>query len=126
MKSAMNPRMQEFLKLTEKNLQSLINEQNTLRFNFQLDMNSQIYDALNQTLSKSDLVSKLIKGKPLEQREAYFITQAMSFCLALEQNREEKANSLKKEIEYFRHCFLEDSEYWKIPIEYQTLCKFLE
>jgi hypothetical protein len=124
--SSMNPRMQEFTQLADKCLHNLLKEHKTCRFNFSLDMKSHAYDALEHTISRADMISKLIKAKPFYEREAYFVTGAISLYRALEQGNNERAEFLKSELEYFRHCFLEDSFCWRMPLDHETLAKFLE
>ena len=80
-----NQKMNKFLTLTKKDIWSLIEIHKMHRINFALDMKEEIGPALEKTIKSGNLVARLIKRKPKQEREEYFLSEANLFCNAIEE-----------------------------------------
>lgn len=116
--------MQEFLEAIKKNSNKLFEELQAKRFSLHLDFFVWDTMALKNTLKQTDRNNRILKGKPKTERINYFVDQAYHFCQAIEQG-DENAEEIRKELDYFKHCFLKDSQYSNIPTEYSALKSIL-
>ncbi len=118
--------MHYFLELAKKDLWCLADELKMLRLHFALDMSSGLHEIIGRTARDTDLVSRIIKAKHLHEREEYFLCEGNLFCHAVEEQNFELAKEIGADLEYFQHCFMEDSKYKGVPVRYQHLKPLLE
>jgi len=57
-------------------------------------------------LERNNLISRLISTKPRAERQVYYDTRVKLLRKAVEEERYEDAESLRKTTNYFRHCFM--------------------
>jgi hypothetical protein len=121
-----NQRLEDFLELKDKNIWKLVKELERANFRLRLDISAGLADFASRTASEGVLIAKIISGKPLREREEYFLCEARFICRAIESGDKEVAERAKYELGYFQHCFLEDSEMKVIPLTYNCLKNLLE
>lgn len=128
-----NKTIEEIIELQDKELYFLFNE--LLMSNLYLGMELTLrtiksrkldYEDLQPHLEKGIAISQIIKRRPVIEREDYFLTQASIFCNTIKSENYELSGKILKDLSYFQHCFLEDSELRKIKLHHEILREALQ
>jgi len=105
----------------DTDLWDLIDIVEEYRRDLKKDIEGECYDAMSETLRKTNVINNLIKNIPKEEREGYFLSMADKFCVEYENRNPETTSLIREELIYFRHCFLKDSAFSKCPVDYDML-----
>ena len=120
--------IEELIDLQDKEIYFLSNE--LLMSNNMLDLEIKIkdpesrelnYEDIKPHLGKGTAISQIIKRRHVIEREDYFFNSARLFCDFIKNEAFELAEKKYKELLYFQHSFLEDSELKRIKIHHEIL-----
>jgi hypothetical protein len=124
--------IEEIIDLHNRDISVLFNE--LIMSNIHLDVQLKLrthkqreltYEDIKPHLEKGIAISQLINQRHLIEREDYFLTSANVFCGSIKNENYELADRMFKDLSYFKHNFLADSELRKVKIDYEILSQGL-
>jgi hypothetical protein len=118
--------MTYFLIFAKQNIWQLMSSLNIANYSLALEVNSQSLDISSETLRRCIILSKIIKGKSLQEREEYFLSEVRNLRSTIRQGIYELVEPIKDSLGYFQKAFLGDSKMRRVKMDTGELSALLD